>query len=85
MTNGGGKSEAERCQLLSKQLEIDIRPAQFICGHTPMGEMAAKYKTVLVVGGEGEKCRQVAESYGFHDVVTVSSHTLTVPPRGVPG
>ena len=35
-----------------------------------MGEMAAKYGTVLVVGGEGEKCRQVAESYGFKDVVT---------------
>jgi HAD superfamily hydrolase (TIGR01456 family) len=25
---------------------------------------------VLVVGGEGEKCRQVAEGYGFKDVVT---------------
>lgn len=35
-----------------------------------MREMAAKYKTVLVVGGEGEKCRQVAEGYGFTDVVT---------------
>jgi HAD superfamily hydrolase (TIGR01456 family) len=35
-----------------------------------MREMAEKYKTVLVVGGEGEKCRQVAEGYGFQDVVT---------------
>ncbi|KAK3616473.1 hypothetical protein LTR56_025941 [Elasticomyces elasticus] len=35
-----------------------------------MREMAAKYETVLVVGGEGEKCRQVAEGYGFKDVVT---------------
>lgn len=35
-----------------------------------MREMAEKYKTVLVVGGEGEKCRQVAEGYGFEDVVT---------------
>lgn len=35
-----------------------------------MREMASKYKTVLVVGGEGEKCRQVAEGYGFKDVVT---------------
>ena len=32
--------------------------------------MAEKYKTVLVVGGEGEKCRIVAEGYGFKDVVT---------------
>lgn len=35
-----------------------------------MREMAEKYKTVLVVGGEGEKCRIVAEGYGFRDVVT---------------
>ena len=32
--------------------------------------MAEKYRTVLVVGGEGEKCRHVAEGYGFKDVVT---------------
>ena len=32
--------------------------------------MSEKYNTVLVVGGEGEKCRLVAEGYGFKDVVT---------------
>jgi ribonucleotide monophosphatase NagD (HAD superfamily) len=35
-----------------------------------MREMAAKYHTVLVLGGEDEKCRQVAEGYGFKDVIT---------------
>lgn len=35
-----------------------------------MKEMASKYNTVLVIGGEGDKCRQVAEGYGFKDVVT---------------
>lgn len=35
-----------------------------------MREMAEKYETVLVVGGEGEKCRIVAEGYGFKDVIT---------------
>lgn len=35
-----------------------------------MREMAERYGTVLVVGGEGEKCRIVAEGYGFKDVVT---------------
>jgi HAD superfamily hydrolase (TIGR01456 family) len=35
-----------------------------------MREMAEKYGTVLVIGGEGEKCREVAEGYGFKDVVT---------------
>ncbi|KAI9900074.1 hypothetical protein N3K66_004336 [Trichothecium roseum] len=70
LTNGGGKTEEERCRDLSKQLDQDIKPGQFICGHTPMREMAEKYGTVLVVGGEGEKCRLVAEGYGFKDVVT---------------
>lgn len=55
---------------LSRQLQLDVSPGQFICGHTPMREMAEKYHTVLVVGGEGEKCRVVAEGYGFKDVVT---------------
>jgi len=68
VTNGGGKTEAERCMQLSQQLEMEVSPGQFICGHTPMREMAEKYKTVLVVGGEGEKCRIVAEGYGFEDV-----------------
>lgn len=70
LTNGGGKTEQERCIDLSRQLQLEISPGQFICGHTPMREMAEKYDTVLVVGGEGEKCREVAEGYGFKDVVT---------------
>lgn len=70
VTNGGGKTEEERCLQLSQQLELEVSPGQFICGHTPMRELAQKYKTVLVVGGEGDKCRQVAQGYGFKDVVT---------------
>ena len=68
VTNGGGKTEEERCLDLSRQLQMEVSPGQFICGHTPMREMAERYGTVLVVGGEGEKCRQVAEGYGFKDV-----------------
>ncbi|KAI0006857.1 HAD-superfamily hydrolase [Xylariaceae sp. FL0662B] len=85
LTNGGGKTEAERCNDLSKQLQVSISPAQFICGHTPMSEMADKYNTVLVVGGEGEKCRTVAQGYGFKDVVTpgdiIKANSATTPFR----
>ncbi|OJI99987.1 hypothetical protein ASPVEDRAFT_51268 [Aspergillus versicolor CBS 583.65] len=70
VTNGGGKTEEERCLDLSRQLELEVSPGQFICGHTPMREMAEKYDNVLVVGGEGEKCRIVAEGYGFKNVIT---------------
>jgi len=34
-----------------------------------MRALADYYKTVLVVGGEGYKCREVAEEYGFKDIV----------------
>jgi ribonucleotide monophosphatase NagD (HAD superfamily) len=50
-----------------------------------MREMVEKYNTVLVVGGEGEKCRQVAEGYGFKDVVTpgdiIKDNAVTTPFR----
>lgn len=50
-----------------------------------MREMVAKYKTVLVVGGEGDKCRHVAEGYGFKDVITpgdiIKDNTATTPFR----
>lgn len=85
VTNGGGKTEQERCLQLSKQLQIEVSPGQFICGHTPMREMAQKFHTVLVIGGEGEKCRHVAEGYGFKDVVTpgdiIKDNTDTTPFR----
>lgn len=83
MTNGGGKTEEERCRDLSRQLGREIKTGQFICGHTPMREMAERYETVLVVGGEGEKCRHVAEGYGFKDVVTpgdIIKHNEAVAP-----
>jgi HAD superfamily hydrolase (TIGR01456 family) len=50
-----------------------------------MREMAEKYGTVLVVGGEGEKCRNVAEGYGFRDVITpgdiIKDNSATTPFR----
>ncbi len=50
-----------------------------------MRDMVAKYETVLVIGGEGEKCRQVAEGYGFRDVVTpgdiIKDNEATTPFR----
>ena len=50
-----------------------------------MREMVEKYETVLVIGGEGEKCREVAEGYGFRDVVTpgdiIKDNAATTPFR----
>lgn len=70
VTNGGGKPESARSKLLSEQLNTTITPDQIIQGHTPMKDLVGVYKNVLVVGGVGNVCRNVAESYGFQNVYT---------------
>ena len=69
LTNGSGKLEGPRCEQLSKILHNPISTDQFIQSHTPMRALADYYETVLVVGGEGYKCREVAQEYGFKNIV----------------
>lgn len=71
LTNGGGKSESARTAELSSYLDVPIHPSQFIQSHTPFAGFASrpKFKTVLVIGGEGDMCRQVAIDYGFKNVI----------------
>ena len=53
---------------LSQLLEVPLDTSMFVQSHTPFAELAIgngednlKDKCILVVGGEGEKCRRVAE------------------------
>ncbi|KAK3679469.1 hypothetical protein LTR78_001030 [Recurvomyces mirabilis] len=69
LTNGSGKPEAARIEQLSKILQQPISMEQFIQSHTPMRALSEYYSTVLVVGGEDYRCREVAEQYGFKDIV----------------
>jgi len=69
LTNGSGKPELARTEQLSKILKNPISTEQFIQSHTPMRALAEYYSTVLVVGGEGYRCREVAEEYGFKDII----------------
>ncbi|KAL2015639.1 hypothetical protein VTK56DRAFT_5079 [Thermocarpiscus australiensis] len=69
LTNGSGKPERARTEQLSKILQNPISTDQFIQSHTPMSALAEYYHTVLVVGGEGYRCREVAEQYGFKDII----------------
>lgn len=83
MTNGGGITEAERCQKLSRQLDVqvDLTPlptdctltqttsklssTQLVQAHTILKELKHKYadKPVLILGGRGNKGREVAERW----------------------
>lgn len=69
LTNGSGKPELARVKQLSSILQNPISTEQFIQSHTPMRALAEYYSTVLVVGGEGYRCREVAEEYGFNDII----------------
>lgn len=70
VTNGGGKPEQVRADDLSQKLHTEVRVDQIIQGHTPMRDLVPLYENVLVVGGVGNVCRNVAESYGFKNVYT---------------
>lgn len=75
LTNGGGKSERDRVDELSRRLELELDPHMFVQSHTPFAQLvngnqrhpvALGDKTVLVVGGDGERCRRVAEECVVH-------------------
>ncbi|KAK0251168.1 hypothetical protein LTS09_013677 [Friedmanniomyces endolithicus] len=72
LTNGGGKSETERVAELSEKLDVELNVDMFVQSHTPFAEMHEyQDKTVLVVGGDYDKCQLVAKDhYGFQNVVT---------------
>ena len=68
LTNGGGRHESERVAELSSKLNVPIDTSMFVQSHTPFADMHNfKDKTVMVVGGEEDKCRRVAEAYGYDE------------------
>lgn len=69
LTNGGGKHEKDRAAELSDQLKVPLDTSVLVQSHTPFAELvhgkngtpAMKDQCVLVIGGEGDNCRKVAE------------------------
>lgn len=62
-------SEQERIAQLSDRLGVPLDPELIIQSHTPYTQLVRgkhdqeplENKTVLVVGGDGDKCRDVAK------------------------
>ena len=71
LTNGGGKHESARVQELSKRLSVPITEGNFVQSHTPFRQLVEgsdaieglEEKTILVTGGDSDKCRQIAEMW----------------------
>ncbi|KAJ2511034.1 hypothetical protein GGI11_001938 [Coemansia sp. RSA 2049] len=72
LTNGGGVSEAEKAAAISESLGVEIGANQVVLAHSPMRSLAAKYadKHVLIVGGKGRRCADIARMYGLNNVST---------------
>jgi len=78
LTNGGGKHESDRVAELSEKLSVPLDTSMFVQSHTPFSELVhsvdgkpgLKDKCIMVVGGDYGKCRDVAERYGFRNVIT---------------
>lgn len=74
LTNGGGISEQERSQKLTRQLGFQIGPKQCIQAHTILRKISHKYQeqAVLVLGGKLDTIRRVANDYGFRKAYTTA-------------
>lgn len=87
LTNGGGKHESERVAQISEKLQVPLDAEVIVQSHSPFAEMvkgtetqsALENKRVLVVGGDGDGCRAVAERYGFKNVVTPGDILMANP------
>lgn len=74
LTNSGGKTEADHAKLLAERLDVGVDADQLVQSHSPFHTLVPEYrdKTILVLGGVGDDIRNLAEAYGFRDVVTSS-------------
>jgi HAD superfamily hydrolase (TIGR01456 family) len=78
LTNGGGKHESDRVAELSDKLSVPLDTSMFVQSHTPFaefvysveGKASLKDECIMVLGGDYGKCRDVAERYGFTNVIT---------------
>ncbi|KAJ5095657.1 hypothetical protein NUU61_005013 [Penicillium alfredii] len=78
LTNGGGKHETERVAEISNKLQVPLDPSVIVQSHSPFAELvkgadeasSLENKCIMVVGGDGDNCRRVAEQYGFKNVIT---------------
>ena len=86
LTNGGGKTEAQRVSDLSRLLDIPIDVDMFVQSHTPFKQLVdgdgelprLKDECILVLGGEGNQCRDVAEECVFAQSSPLNPDSLRI-------
>lgn len=79
LTNGGGKLEKDRVAELSQKLSVRIEEKQFLQSHTPFRDFVGNTDRILAVGGRQDRVKEIAQNYGFKDVVIPREVAGTVP------
>ena len=84
LTNGGGRLEEDRVKELSQKLNVPLTKENFVQSHTPFqglvhGPQGLRDKNILVTGANAEKCRHIAEHYGFRNVITPGDILVAEP------
>ena len=83
LTNGGGKHEDMRIAEISNKLHVPLDPISIVQSHSPFAEFVdgmetesrLKDKCVMVLGGDGDDCRKVAERYNLiYSKIKIFSH-----------
>lgn len=65
---------------LQDKLDVPLSTDLFIQSHTPFADMQHHHgNTVLVCGGDYDKCQEVAKEYGFESVVTPGDIVAAYP------
>lgn len=79
LTNGGGTHERDRVAELSERLGTKVDINQFLQSHTPFKDFVGNYKRILAIGGKQDNVREIAQDYGFPDVVIPKDIAKTDP------
>ncbi|EJT73510.1 cat eye syndrome critical region protein 5 [Gaeumannomyces tritici R3-111a-1] len=84
LTNGGGEHEKDRVATLSEKLKVHLTTDNFVQSHTPFQELAQGHdslrdKTIFVTGSNAAKSREIAERYGFKNVVIPADILMAQP------
>lgn len=79
LTNGGGLTEEKKATAISKTIGVEIPAAHLVQSHTPMKQLAEKYRDKLVLLVGKDHVREIAHQYGFRNYITTEEYHSLYP------
>ena len=83
LTNGGGIPESERADVVNGILGLEgrhrLQGEQMVLCHTPFKRLVPDYKNKLIVVGGLHRPVEVAQLYGFEQVIDILEYSSVFP------